>query len=537
MKVVDFFCGAGGFSEGFRQAGFSTVCAVDKWIPAIKTYQLNKPEAKTILDDVLRISLLPDKEFDELIPDTEIIIGSPPCVAFSNSNKSGKGDKTLGIKLLEAYLRIVARKKFKKNSILKYWILENVPNTKNYIKEKYTSKDLGLKGNFILYPWSKSAGIYNARNYGAPTNRKRFLCGEFPKPKQTNSDNDFIPLKNIINSLDKPHNPKSYIQDCNYIDFKLPANKVTDYYYRYILQPFEWERAKRLKLDKGYMGKMAFPEDVDKIARTVMATMSSSSRESMILGCPDGNYRLPTVREVASIMGFPIDYRFYGVSKGIKYTLVGNAVSPKLSYALAKAIALENKLKLPSKYLPISHNDNIDFYNLNCMKVERKEEKTKRFNARFKDHIPYMIINRYRVELTNMHSDFTKMLIDWDAEIHYGQGKNAAKIFKPNIKSQLFSKELNSKIKIFLNTIKGKLNSSYKTQEIYCMTEKDRVSNNLVGPLEILKFIKNFIDKQLTSEQKNKLIEIENSTRIPLQVIIGYFLLNKITMIIKKHKN
>lgn len=38
MKVVDFFCGGGGFSEGFRQAGFDIVFAVDKWEPAIITY-------------------------------------------------------------------------------------------------------------------------------------------------------------------------------------------------------------------------------------------------------------------------------------------------------------------------------------------------------------------------------------------------------------------------------------------------------------------------------------------------------------------
>ena len=128
MRVADFYCGGGGFSEGFRQAGFEIVFAVDKWEPAVTTYRANKPGCKVIQDDVIRISNLPDEEFDKLVPDTEIIIGSPPCVAFSSSNKSGNGDKTLGIKLLKAYLRIVARKKFKKNSILRYWALENVPN-------------------------------------------------------------------------------------------------------------------------------------------------------------------------------------------------------------------------------------------------------------------------------------------------------------------------------------------------------------------------------------------------------------------------
>ena len=47
------------------------------------------------------------------------------------------------------------------------------------------------------------------------------------------------------------------------------------------------------------MGRMSFPENITVPARTVMATMSTSSRESMILGNNDGRYRLPTVREVS----------------------------------------------------------------------------------------------------------------------------------------------------------------------------------------------------------------------------------------------
>lgn len=134
MRVADFFCGGGGFSEGFRQAGFEIVFAVDKWEPAVNTYRGNKPEVQVIQDDVIRISKLPDDDFEALIPDTEVIIGSPPCQSFSHSNKSGNGDKALGIQLIEAYLRIIARKKFKQNSILKYWVLENVPAVKNYIQ-------------------------------------------------------------------------------------------------------------------------------------------------------------------------------------------------------------------------------------------------------------------------------------------------------------------------------------------------------------------------------------------------------------------
>lgn len=115
MEVIDFFCGGGGFSEGFRQAGFDVIWAVDNWRPAVNTHNENHPEGIAVCDDVIRLSLLPDEEFHATIPDSEVIIGSPPCTDFSNSNKSGNADKSVGLKLIKAYLRIVARKKFQPN--------------------------------------------------------------------------------------------------------------------------------------------------------------------------------------------------------------------------------------------------------------------------------------------------------------------------------------------------------------------------------------------------------------------------------------
>lgn len=100
LKVIDFFCGAGGFSEGFRQAGFNLIWALDKWQPAILTYKKNHPESNTVIDDIRKIAYLPDNEFEKMVPDSEIIIGSPPCVDFSNSNRSGKNNKENGIQLI-----------------------------------------------------------------------------------------------------------------------------------------------------------------------------------------------------------------------------------------------------------------------------------------------------------------------------------------------------------------------------------------------------------------------------------------------------
>ncbi|MDN6749183.1 MAG: DNA cytosine methyltransferase, partial [Staphylococcus equorum] len=335
-KVVDFFCGAGGFSEGFHQAGFEIIKAFDIWEPAILTHNKNHPSCDSVAinKDIYELSLLNDEEFEKLIPDSEIIIGSPPCVAFSSSNRSGKADKSLGILLLKAYLRIVARKLFKKNSKLKYWILENVSNIEKYIKPEYTMAELGLPGNSVLKVKGSNSGTYFMKYYGVPSNRKRYICGNFPKPKPTLTDNNLVTLKNILDGLGSPkEKSREEIKDINY-GFKMSSVDVSDHHYIKEISEFEWRKAKRQKLDKGYMGKMSFPENFNKPARTIMATMTGASRESFILPYKEGRYRFPTIREVATIMSFPIDYRFYGETDATKYKLIGNAVPPKFSYAV-----------------------------------------------------------------------------------------------------------------------------------------------------------------------------------------------------------
>ena len=530
MRVADFFCGGGGFSEGFRQAGFDIVFAVDKWEPAVKTYKGNKPGVNVIQDDVIRISQLPDDEFEALVPDSEVIIGSPPCQSFSHSNKSGNADKSIGIQLIESYLKIIARKKFKQGSVLRYWVLENVPSVKDYIKEEYTAADFGLEGNFVLRPHDGASGKYNAKFFGAPTNRERYLCGEFPKPIETREANNVTTLKMVLDSLGDPlRKDNGLITDINYPDLSIPCQQVTDQHYIYELADFECKTAKRLKQDKGYMGKMSFPENTSKPARTVMATMSASSREAMILGYKDGRYRLPTVREAACMMSFPIDFWFYGESKGTKHTLVGNAVPPKMSYAIAKAIAEAEHEPLPNRYPRIEHDGNVDFINLNGVKFEIKKETPRREVAKFKYHIPYLIIDAYRVELTNYHSDFENKIFKWDAEIHYSQGKNKAKVYLPTLELCNLPKTYHSKITKFIDKVCKKIPEMNTFQRVYCMTSEERKKLPWVGPYELLDLIKEFIDDFIINDDQKKLIPVnEEPESLPLATATGYYILSNL---------
>lgn len=528
MRVADFFCGAGGFSEGFRQAGYEIVFAVDKWEPAVTTYRGNKPGVNVIQDDVIRISLLPDEEFEALVPDSEVIIGSPPCQSFSHSNKSGNADKTLGIKLIEAYFRIIARKKFKPNSILRYWVLENVPSVKKYIKKQYSAHDLGLEGDFILNTQEGASGIYNAKYFGAPTNRERYLCGEFPAPCPTKTDDTVVTLRNVLDALGDPMSQDNdLIQDINYQELQLHRNEVSDHLYVYKLALFEIETARRLKQDKGYMGKMAFPENLDRPSRTVMATMSASSREAMILGYRENEYRLPTVREAATMMSFPIDYRFYGKSKGIKHTLVGNAVPPKMSYAVAKAIAIDAGVPIPTHYLPIRYDNTISFHNLNGDTFPSKVEQPKRDVAKFKYHIPYLIIAAYRVELTNYHSDFEEKAFRWDAEIHYSQGKEKAKTFLPSIVEGVIPNDYRQRIDAYITEMKTHISTFNEFQRAFCMTSDMRKTARLIGPNELLAKTKEFIVSLLPEDQREIMINTFcEPSELPQAIVIGYYILD-----------
>ncbi|EON71488.1 DNA cytosine methyltransferase [Lysinibacillus sphaericus] len=528
MKVVDLFCGAGGFSEGFERAGFEIIKAYDIWTPAILTHNMNHGDGKNpaLKRDVFEISMLDDDEFEKAIPDSEVIIGSPPCVSFSNSNNSGKADKTNGIKLINAFLRIVARKMFKPKSKLKYWVMENVANSEIYMKNEYSMEDLEcchLGDHTLIIPNKK---VYNMKYFGVPTNRKRFICGKYPQLNNLNDEENLIVLEDIFNALGSP-NPDGYLgEKFHVIDptykIKIKSSELTDHHYIKEIPEFEWKKAKRQKEDKGYMGKMAFPENEKNPARTIMATLSASSRESMIFSFGENRYRYPTIREVATLMSFPIDFRFYGESDTAKYRMVGNAVTPKFAYEIAKCIREENfkNREITDKFsIKKVFNEHIEFKNLNGNIFPLKIEKEKKADAKFCHHVPYLIENAYRVELSN---SFELGEIYWRVKIHYSQGKNAKLFENVFISIANFNEELIFKMYRFVKDILLKISNSHELQINYSKTTKDRAG--LMGPDELLLKVKEFVN-YLDNEE----IHInEIGKKVSIKIAVAYFLLTHI---------
>jgi DNA (cytosine-5)-methyltransferase 1 len=445
LTVIDFFSGAGGFSEGFRQQGFKVVKGVDRWEPAVRTHNLNhglEDTVENVLDYVGSNSA--DVERIESLPDVDVIIGSPSCVTFSMSNKGGKADKTEGLRLIEAYLRVIAVKKHKKDSRLKAWLMENVPNSGNYVKHDYTFKDLNLEDwatanslNPDAVSLTLNGTVLNASDYGAPQNRSRFICGEsisdgnFPLPQLTTLVKPL--LGDIRSKMPKPNDVSasgSY-EDPNYPGLVIEAKQISDHFYDTGLYVTQWEQSKYLKTMHPFMGKMSFPEADHKSSRTVTATRSISSRESLIYKSEydrvgHGEYRTPTIREAASLMGYPYTYQFFG-SEGMKWKLIGNSVSPHLSSALAAAILTkEGRKPIPTSKIPFDEQKELylSVDNLNTFSpIKFDQKKLRKPGAKLRRSV-YKGQNM-TVDLLNYEPGSSGSAGDkWYVGTFYGTGSN-----------------------------------------------------------------------------------------------------------------
>ncbi len=561
LTVIDLFCGAGGFSEGFRQQGYQIVAGYDNWKPAIDTFNYNfgtVSKVKNILDFKDSID-----EIDSL-PNTDVIIGSPPCVSFSSSNISGKADKVSGILLTKVFLRIVAVKKYQPNSKLKAWFMENVGNSRNYLPDYYTFNDLGLghwAKKYRLSPTKKAIvlkdnqPLINSADYGSYQSRIRAISGEIIKvkkliiPKPTHSKEGLNGLKkwntlgDLLNSIPAPH---KYIKDMIITDplypkIRITSNQLTDHFYDSGLYKSEWEQSRFLKTNHPYMGKMSFPENLDRPSRTITATRSGSSREAIIYKSGyhregNGEYRIPTVREAASIMGFPFSFQFTG-SLNTKWRLVGNAVCPSVSRAFANQLDVElgrNTSKMSNLKI-IFDTNNIENLNTFSEKIFNNQPKRNK-NSRFRRHT--IKDGNLTVTLSNYDiSNNSKSKGKWFTSIQYGSGEGFP---IQSIKDGYYKKieSIISKYKeglhfleTFNNKFSEKIGSSKEMQDLY---EFQIDSCKLYEPTVLVEELKVILDNINLEEslfrQNNKEI-FNNKEIVPVKQIFALYAINKISSI------
>lgn len=560
LTVIDFFCGAGGFSEGFRQQGYDIKGGYDNWQPAIDSFNHNfntNSKVKNILD--FKDSI---EEID-LLPNTDVIIGSPPCVSFSSSNISGKADKESGVLLTKIFLRIVAVKRYQRDSTLKAWFMENVANSRNYLADYYTFNDLGLgdwakknklspKKHAIIL--KENQPLINSADYGSYQARKRAISGEITRrkkliiPNPTHSQKELNGLKKwntlgeLLDKIPPPNQEKNSdeVSDPIYPTIKIPLSELTDHFYDSGLYRSEWRQSKYLKKNHPYMGKMSFPENLEKPSRTVTATKSGTSREALIYKAEysrkgNGEFRSPTIREIASIMGFPYTYQFIG-SANSKWRLVGNAVCPSVSKSLALQLKKELGLKATKK-LHLIENANLEGVpNLNTFSKKIFNKQPIRVkNSRFRRH-PFKHGN-LTVSLSNYDIDKnSKTKKKWFTSIQYGTGEGFPiqnidndyyKIIEPIIKNISCGRDFIEKIN---NGFSAQIGSSKELQKMY---EIQVSSHPLLEPTELVVAVKNMIGTLDFEEHnfQNGTNIFKNKNTVPVKQLFALYAINKISSI------
>jgi DNA (cytosine-5)-methyltransferase 1 len=184
LPLISLFCGPGGFDEGFRNAGFTTLLAYDNDLAAVETHKRNHPKAKALIGDLTQITA------SEIIAEwrkrTTVsprgVIGGSPCQSFSVSNVRQKNDDmrhrlpwrfaTLLRELIEEF-------------DLDFFVFENVPG---FASAKHSLRYRRFIGKLERIGFRVFDAKLDAQNFGVPQVRSRvFVVGlnawKYPKAR------------------------------------------------------------------------------------------------------------------------------------------------------------------------------------------------------------------------------------------------------------------------------------------------------------------------------------------------------------------
>ena len=387
---IDLFAGCGGLSEGFYRQGFKALAHVeiDHWAcetlrTRMKFYGYKDYDKEVIEHDITSDDIL--ERIDNAVNGrtVDIIIGGPPCQAYSTAGRVRDGKKMASDPrnyLFESYVKIL------EYYSPKFFVYENVTGllsaqVKNAPIFPKVLKALGNKYKVIGNP---EVLIHNTADYGVPQLRKRVIIigvrkdidksaeelyesiikthwnpetlsnekkgkkrfvdvrqaiGDLPsvEPGQDASIEAFdYPCNNeFLKRIGKPgiHPLMDHIarkhNDLDRERFQVMIHNHWSFgQLRREMPQYEHEHAR--VFDNSYVVQWW-----DLPSKTILAHIHKDGFQFIH---PDEEQRRTfTVREAARIQSFPDDFEFKG-SRGEKYKQIGNAVPPLFAEALAKSI-------------------------------------------------------------------------------------------------------------------------------------------------------------------------------------------------------
>lgn len=327
-RAIDLYSGVGGWSLGLRLSGIEVVASYEIWGPANETnFKNNFHQAQTV--DIRRLAL------EDLPHDIDIVVGSPPCTQFSFSNRGGGGNIADGLEDIKRFLTIVDHLN------PRVWAMENVPRVAKIIAAEL--EEGGILSDFRHL--GCVTHIIDMAEYGLPQRRKRCIAGNFSSEllKSYRDSTRNRTLGEVIRALSSEP-----IVDPLF-GITIPQSDLTDHVAETALSLDEARINRANKMSHPVYNVMPFPDPLDRSVRTITATCTRVSRESIVIQTGgEQRFRRLTLRERASLQGFPVTFQFYGANYGQKLKMIGNAVPPAFSYFMGHAMQRHSAEVVPS---------------------------------------------------------------------------------------------------------------------------------------------------------------------------------------------
>lgn len=352
-NVIDLFCGCGGFSKGFEEAGYNVRFGIDMWNDAIVTYKHNFPNAAVINEDITKISgkdILKTANLKK--EDVDVIIGGPPCQGFSVSGKRMIDDDRN--KLYKSYVQIVSELQ------PKVFVMENVPGLVRLFKGQVAEQVLE---DFTNIGYTVQKQILSADNYGVPQQRKRvFFVGvrndlvkkgmmyKYPIPFMGNgTDTPAWTCKDAISDLDFVPDDRVLGEDIAYEikpqnDYQIQMREGSKSVLNHSITIHNAKTKEIIAMVPDGGNYKDLPEELWSTRKVHIAWTRMDSKKPCFTIDTGHNHhfhykenRVPTVRESARIQSFPDNFEFIGI-KTSQLKQVGNAVPPLLAKAVGESI-------------------------------------------------------------------------------------------------------------------------------------------------------------------------------------------------------
>ena len=405
MNYIDLFAGAGGLSEGFTSIGFKPIAHVEMNRDACETLktravyyylkdngrlgeykkyllgELSKEELYSTVPDVVLKSviqqtmseenmptlfdLIDDLKREQHVDQIDLIVGGPPCQAYSLVGRAVKSDSMVGDPrnyLYKLYIEVL--KKYTPTM----FVFENVPGLLTANGGQYFED---MKSAFKDAGYTIDHCVLNAKNFNVLQDRRRVILIGWKKALQYQYPifEEGVSTYKVADLLSDLPAIQSGEENNNYADSKFSAyleatgiRKADDILTWHVARPHidrdreiyrkvitAWfEDKKRIKytdLPKElctHQNRTAFLDRFKVVASdmpTCHTMMAHISKDGHYFIHPDiKQARSITVREAARIQSFPDDFYFEG-SRTAAFTQIGNAVPP----LMAKGIAIKIK--------------------------------------------------------------------------------------------------------------------------------------------------------------------------------------------------